>query len=178
MSARHLLSCQCGATIPVAASQAGGSAVCAECGATQSIPRLGQLRELPLETVSTNASGGWGFRQGLLTAGLLLSAALAAGAAWFAANEPAPPQEFNANSRAEMIDADLELMSPRDLWGLFTFRYQPMITNGMQRFENPQERAIRSAITRSQLFRDGLLYAAGGVLAAALGAFALLPKSS
>lgn len=174
MSARHLLSCPCGKPIPVATSQAGGSVACPECGASQTVPRLRDLRELPLEPTSGRARGGWGFRQGVLTTGLLVSAALAAGGAWFAANEPAPPAEFNAANRNELITADLDRMSALDLWALYEFRYAPMRTNGMQVAENPQDAVIERAIERSRFGRKVCLYAAGGVLALAVGVFALV----
>lgn len=160
----------------MAVSQAGGSVTCGECGALQSVPRLRDLRELPVEADSQSTSSGWGFRQGVLTAGLLLVAALAAGAGWFAATEPESPPKFNAASRDELVEADLEKLSPVDLWSLYLFRYAPMAIDGMQVAPNPGQEYANRMIDRSRMNRDLCLYGAGGVLALSLGAFALLPR--
>lgn len=176
VSARHLLSCPCGTQIPVAVSQAGGPVTCPDCGVTQSVPRLRDLRELPVEATDKPQASGWGFRQGVLTAGLLLAAALAAGAGWWAANEPGAPPEFNAATRNEDVAADLDRLSPADMWALYTFRYAPMAMNGMRVEANPRDQAANREIAQIRFYRDLCLYAAGGVLAVTLGAFAMLPR--
>ena len=46
----HLLPCpECEASIPVSPSQAGDQATCPACQAAVPIPKLGELRQLPLE---------------------------------------------------------------------------------------------------------------------------------
>lgn len=176
MSARYLLPCSCGASIPVAASQAGGALRCEACQATLDVPRLRDLRELPVEAVATRAGSGWSFRLGVLTAGVLLATALAAGAGYFAATEPAPPAPFDAEARKEMVETGLDNLPPKELFQMFVQMYEPMAARGIEKLEPPRNRAINKAIENSQLYRDILLYAAGGVLAVALGSFALLPK--
>lgn len=43
----HLLTCQCGETIPVPLRQAGNEITCPACSSTIQVPKLGQLRQLP-----------------------------------------------------------------------------------------------------------------------------------
>lgn len=160
----------------MAVSQAGGTVSCSECGASLPVPRLRDLRDLPVEACSQSTGGGWGFRQGVLTAGLLLAAALAAGAGWFTATEPEAPPEFDAASRDAVVEADLEKMAPVDLWSLYLYRYAPMMTNGMQVAPNPGQEYAQRLVDRNRMNRDLCLYGAGGVLALSLGAFALLPR--
>ncbi len=150
--------------------------VCPACGNSLETPRLRELVRLPVEESDTPASAGWGPRHGVLTAGLLFAAVLAAGGAWFASNEPAPPPPFDAVERAERVDIGLDRMPATDLWKLYHSYYEPMMRQGMQRNEPPHDAALRDAIQASRLYQRVLFIAAGAVAAAAIGLFALLPK--
>ena len=44
----HILKCDCGQDIPVATSQAGEQIRCAACGQTVNVPKLRELRSLPI----------------------------------------------------------------------------------------------------------------------------------
>ena len=77
----HLLPCpSCEHSIPVSPSQAGDNTLCSACGATIAIPKLGELRQLPLspdsEPISSDegASGGGGI--GVVLLGMIAMIAL------------------------------------------------------------------------------------------------------
>ena len=53
----YLLTCSCGATLPIAASQAGNVVACPRCGRELSVPKLGELRQLPTASAAGPATG-------------------------------------------------------------------------------------------------------------------------
>lgn len=175
VSVRYLLPCACGKTIAVGPSQAGGSVTC-ECGQGVEVPRLRDLRELPVEADTANTGKGWSFRMGVLSAGLVLAALLAGAAGWFEINEPDPPAPFNAEARAEVVDRNLDQMAPADLVKLLSSVYEPAVSQGFTVAESPREEFIRRAIELSQQYQRILLLTAAGVLAVTVVLFAVSPK--
>lgn len=83
----YLLRCSKGHEIPVAPQSAGGTVACPVCGEPQTVPKLGELRQLPHLEAGAEGSGkrpvGFGFR--LSFAALLLVALASAVVAIFAA---------------------------------------------------------------------------------------------
>lgn len=176
MSVRYLLPCPCGKTAPVSASQAGGVVTCPACGETLETPRLRDLVRLPTEEAEAPAASSWSPRQGVLTAGLLLAAALAGGGWWFAANEPQPPEPFDASIRSALVEKGLEEMSPTDLWKSYYAFYEPMTQRGLQRAETRLDRQTKEALRLSHLYQRVLFFAAGAVAVAAAAICLVLPK--
>ncbi|WP_146445311.1 hypothetical protein [Botrimarina colliarenosi] len=175
MSVRYLLPCSCGQSIPVSASQAGGRVTC-ECGAEREAPRLRELRQLPTDQPEAKATAGWGFRQGVLSAGLVIAGLLAGVAGWFAAIEPAAPEPFDAAARQAAVEQGLDAMPPVGLWQLQKTYYEPLVRNGFEVAQSPQDQAILARIDQCRLYRNSLLAAAGVVAALAVGAFVALPR--
>ncbi|QDT70441.1 hypothetical protein MalM25_33890 [Planctomycetes bacterium MalM25] len=176
MSVRYLLPCPCGKPAPVSASQAGGVVTCPACGETLETPRLRDLVQLPTEEAQTPPKSGWSPRQGVLTAGLLLAAALAGGGGWFAANEPQPPAPFDPSARSALVEKGLEQMSATDLWKTYHAFYQPMMQHGLQSSETHLDRNTKEAIRMSHLYQRTLFFAAAAVAVAAGAIYCVLPK--
>lgn len=175
VSARYLLPCVCGKTVAVGPSQAGGSVAC-ECGQSLDVPRLRDLRELPVASAPQKAKTGWSFRMGVLSAGLVLAASLAGGAGWFAAYEPEPPAPFDAEAREAVVDRNLDLMAPADLWKLLVEVYEPAASQGIQKAQSPRDEFIQRAIDLSQQYQKVLLIAAAAVVGLTVILFAVSPK--
>lgn len=167
MSVRYLLPCSCGKTVSVSPSQAGGTAAC-DCGARLEVPRLGEMRQLPTDESVAATAAGWGFRQGVLTAGLMLAAALAAGAGWFAAVEPEPPAPPDAVARQAAVERQVDAMSPRDLHRLLIQVYEPLAKRGFKEAKSPADVATLQRIDECRLYRNVLLGAAGAVVVVSL----------
>lgn len=66
---QHLLTCQCGKSVPVSRSQAGSEITC-ECGAILKVPKLRELNALPVveESTSQQAVSSWGGKRGFVLA--------------------------------------------------------------------------------------------------------------
>jgi hypothetical protein len=176
VSTRHLLPCTaCGRSVAVSPSQAGGAVNC-ECGARLDVPRLGEMRNLPTDAPVKPAAAGWGFRNGVLSAGLLIAGALAAGAGWFAAVEPAPPAPPDAKARIESIDRQLDAMPPATLYQLYTDVYKPLLERGFQEAKSPEDQATLHRIDQCRLYRAILLGAAGAVVVVTPVLYGVAPK--
>jgi len=61
---KHLLICSCGEELVVDARQAGETVEC-KCGKTVDVPRLGDLRQLPVVSDRQSQSPPWTLQQGL-----------------------------------------------------------------------------------------------------------------
>lgn len=173
---RYLLPCSCGKAVAVSPSQAGGEVTCV-CGQRLEAPRLRELQLLPVEEQAGGAStSAWGFRQGLLSVGLILAALLAAGGLWFARQAPEPPKPFDAEARRALVEKSLEQMSPTELWEMFRTIYEPSARRGLVQAESAGEKGVLAQIEFCETYRDRLWFAAGGVLVATLLVYALLPQ--
>lgn len=176
MAAQYLLPCKCGSSLPVSQSQAGGHLRCS-CGAELEVPTLRGLRDLEqVEVAQEQGAAEWGLRQGILTVGILVSLLLGGGAAWFAANEPAPPESFDIASRANVLDTGIENLTPDQAWTMWKSQYEPLAVNGFYDREPLGNKIRKQNITQHQLYRNILGIAAGGVLLLSLLAYALLPR--
>jgi hypothetical protein len=175
VSLRYLLPCSCGKPTAVSSSQAGGAVVCASCGATLEAPRLRDLQKLPTAGPAAAAKGGWGARQGVLSAGLMLGGLLAGLAGWIAANEPAPPKPFDAAARRSFVDQGLDTLPPVELWKIYTQVYEPLAVRGFEVAKSPVNTALEALIAESRWRRNTLLIAAAAIAATALAAYALIP---
>lgn len=164
MPATHLLTCSCGRAAEVEPSQAGEQVTC-ECGARLDVPALRRLRELPrANDVDTSSAPppAWGFRQGVLTAGLLAAAALAGAGAYVWAQQPPLPEGFDPQAREEFVDRSLEQMTPAEAYQHWTLNYREM--RELAEMTDPRADAQRRQIQQMRLY-SGSLWAAAGVVA-------------
>lgn len=172
---KHLLPCPCGKQIAVSTSQAGETVTC-ECGMSVEAPSLRGLRDLPLVEAEDSRRGTWGFRQGVLTAGLIAVLGLVGAVGWLRAIEPEPPSPFDAAAREEIVGRGLDSMGPADAWRLWETAYKPLTQRGLEVFESPGEAQLNRQIAFSQTVQSRLLTGAGVLLALTLALFAALPK--
>lgn len=147
------------------------------CGATLDVPRLGELRRLPpAPDPQAPAAGGWNARHGALAAGLIAAAVLSGAAGWFAANEPAPPEPFDAAARQAFVDQQIDQMGPADLFRMQVTIYEPLARKGLQKAESPRDKALEQQIQQSKLFQTALWSAAAFAAVAGVVAFAAIPR--
>lgn len=176
MSARYLLPCSCGQDVSISSSQAGGTVAC-DCGQQLAIPRLGELRQLPVEADSTAVGAkGWSFRFGAASAALVAATLLGAVAGWFAVTEPAPPEPFNPAARQAFVDRQLDSSSPAELFRLLKTVYEPLADKGLVKAEPPANKRIEEQIAQSRAFQFGLGTSAGIAAVMAVVALFALPK--
>ena len=111
----HLLPCpSCHAALPVSPSQAGDQTTCPECQATVAIPKLGELRRLPLAEQDSGISAAGdqqgiesssASRAGFVVLGLIAAASLLVagfcGIRWSLIDVPATSDEHIARMREE-----------------------------------------------------------------------------
>lgn len=176
MSVRYLLPCSCGQTVPVGASQAGGTVRCGACEASLEVPRLGELRDLPTAEPEKADTGGWSFRLGVVSCFLILAGLLAAGGGWFAATEPKEPEPFDIAARMEAVETGVENMTPVELWQSYVNYYAPMGQFGIQEAKSPQDAYTQQAIETHRRYRNLLLMSAGGLVLLSAITYPLLPK--
>lgn len=171
----YLLPCSCGKTSPVEVSQAGDSVRC-ECGQTLQVPALRSLRELEPAGQQTAVAHDWGFRQGVLTLGVLIAVSFALAAGYYAWRKPLPPEPFSPDSHMAAVNASMDRLTLPQAVGYWINNYAPLRTRGFGLLLNPDESRINQEIVRCQSYRDRLLIAAGVVLGATLAAVPLLPR--
>jgi hypothetical protein len=168
--ARYLLTCECGASVPVEAGQAGGQVNCT-CGRPLDVPPLRHLRHLPAAapTQAERAQTGsrWSVRHGIATLCLLVAGVLAAVAAWSRFNEPVVP-EFNPAAHTGHMENQIDALTPEQAWQVWVYQYQPLAEVGFAPLENRQEPAIRAYIENQRFFQRAVLIAAGVCAAIAL----------
>jgi hypothetical protein len=157
---KYLLTCACGNNLPVEIGQAGEQVACT-CGAKLDVPPLRKLRHLPLATATSDRPlSAWNARRGIITACLILAIVPVLWAVWSRLNEPyiAP---FNAQARRQMVDQDLETMTPVAAWQLWVERYRPMAEHGIQEMEHQHAAAVDEYVAKERFLQRTLLVVAG-----------------
>lgn len=150
---KYLVPCACGKQLSVDASLAGRRVTCT-CGTAFDAPTLSRLRGFPLDSQPAGAAattGGWGLRQGLLAAGVLVGLLLGGAGAYCWRLEPAPPEGFDAAGRAATIQRRLESLRPAEAFGLWVNLYVPM--QGAGEFIDPEKQARLERIADLRLYR-------------------------
>lgn len=182
MSAKYLIQCECGQTIPVEVRQAGTTVGCS-CGKINSIPPLRQLRELPQASDSTPSPprpATWGLRQGIALLGGVTAAALAGWGVWLGSRIPPVDTYDNAVREAmqQEFDHALEHATPAQLYRAWVLEYSYLDERG---FSQPHiaanQKQWQEQIERLLLQRNVLLGSAAGVGVLALGLWLLLPRT-
>lgn len=168
--ARYLLTCECGATVPVEARHAGAQVEC-NCGRTLDVPPLRALRHLPTEAAPASSTSSapvtWGVGQGIATVCLLAALVLGAAAAWSRWGEPSLP-EFDATAYTGNVEQNIDALTPVQAWQLWVDVYKPLAEVGFVEMKHPYEDAIRAEIERRRFFQTMTL-----ILAGVFGAFGL-----
>ncbi|MEM9185519.1 MAG: hypothetical protein AAGB00_03380 [Planctomycetota bacterium] len=149
--ATYLLSCSCGESVPVEPRQCGEMVTC-PCGIQIEAPTLRQMQQLPpAERQQTVAASGWGYRQGVLTAGFLLTAALVGVGVYFMRNEPLPLQRMD---RDQKVARGVETMTPKSMFDLWRVQYQPIFSRGrLDVFVDQYQVALDREILMYRLYR-------------------------
>ncbi|MEN1681785.1 MAG: hypothetical protein AAGJ46_19560 [Planctomycetota bacterium] len=168
----YLLPCQCGQSIRVEPRQAGEKVTCSGCSDVLEVPSLRQIRELPpAPDESAPRRSSWSARQGVLTAGMLVTAALIGVGAYFYSVMPLPPEEVN---RDLQIAQGLEVITPLDGFQLWMQQYQPIFTRGqIEPFVDRRGAYYERALLMNQIYR-----AASFGLAAVIGLGAIAIAAS
>ena len=165
----YLLNCRCGTAVPVEVGQAGERVACPSCGVQLEVPTLRKLGHLPVAAQTTaQAPSTWGPRQGVVTAGLILAAALAGIALWSRFSEPAVPH-FDPAARLQSVKQAVESITPVQSWHLWIEVYRPMAERGFAIIEDPHKPAIEQYIAKQRFFQKTLLSiaAVSGIVALA-----------
>lgn len=151
----YLLPCPCGDSVRVEPRQAGERVACA-CGDQLEAPPLRKMRELPPapDAADDRRGGGWSYRQGVLTAGLILASLFAAIGGYFWRSEPAPPSEFDGDVRTAAVARDLDRWTPKFAFEIWRNQYEPILRRGrLDPFVNPAEKAVNQQITMHRIYR-------------------------
>jgi hypothetical protein len=173
--AKYLLTCGCGATMPVDMGQAGERIHC-QCGATLEVPPLRRLRHQPLAPVPAAKSAAWSARRGFVAALLILATVLGIAALWSRITEPAV-QEFDPIVRSSGVEEGLKTMTPLEAWQLWVEYYRPMGERGFSKFLNRDAPIIEQQIAERRFLQRTLLATAAAFIALA-GIIALWPHKT
>lgn len=141
------------------------------------VPTLRSLRELPVAEDATDPQPSWGFRQAVLSTGLIFVAVLLGVFAWLRITQPEPPKPFDAAAREAFVDQGLDSLEPLQAWVLWEATYKPLADRGLAVLRSPAEDAITRQIELTEAVSSRVLIAAGGLLVLSLLLYAVLPRS-
>jgi hypothetical protein len=155
----YLLTCDCGKSVPVEIGQAGGRVACS-CGKQIDVPTLRQLRHLPRESAEVAAaSGGWGLRQGIIAASLIIIAAIVAWTIWSWSHDPVVAK-FDPAKRQQDVEEQL-IKTPALAWQSWVGYYKPLAESGFHIFQRSDTAQIQQVIKNRQFMRMLLLPVVG-----------------
>jgi hypothetical protein len=170
---KYLLTCGCGATLPVDVGQAGDRISC-QCGAIVEVPPLRKLRHQPAATAPTTESIAWNARRGIVAALAILAGVLVLIALWSRVTEPTIAK-FDPGIRTQGVEEGLKGMTPLRGWQLWIEVYRPLAERGFFEFVDPHAPVIEQQIAKKRFLQWTLLVAAA-VCAALAGVVALWPR--
>lgn len=122
----HLFTCNCGKSFPVATKQAGQLVKCSACQETVTLPKLRDLKALPLDEASqgesqqkAKASSNWSFGRGSLFSALMFALLISVGySAYGSYNWLSTPQQLTTE---KMIEGGNEGLEKLEATALFKF---------------------------------------------------------
>jgi hypothetical protein len=174
---KYLVECTCGNKLPVEIGQAGGRITCS-CGNLVDVPPLRKLRHLPIaESQVVHPTSTWSARKGVITASLLLAAALAIVNAWSWFTQPKVPVFNPATYQHEVIEPRLKAMTPSQGWQWWIEYYKPLAERGFAYLEFANRGQIETIIAERQSLRR-TLWIVAAIAAAIAAAAAFWPKST
>jgi hypothetical protein len=171
---KYLLTCGCGATLPVDVGQAGERVTC-QCGATLEVPPLRKLRHLPVAPVPVEASASWNARRGIVAALIILAAIPALIALWSRLTEP-KVATFEPAAYTRNVEERLKTISPLHAWQLWVQHYRPMGDRGFFELVDHRAAAIEQEVSKRR-FLQGTLLATAVVLGAVAAVAAFWPRA-
>lgn len=157
----HILTCECGRSVPVGAGQAGSEMPCPGCGKRLQIPKLRDLQALPLSPHAgpMRRSPRWGVPEAVLVAGIATSVVCLAVGSWLA-------QPASTGVDAATIREAISHAPPSDLYKAVKSYEQTGIDRGAT---SDEARVLRLSRKRAAL-AAGLTLVAGVAAVAAIGA--------
>ncbi|HJQ79658.1 MAG TPA: hypothetical protein VJ828_06865 [Lacipirellulaceae bacterium] len=171
---KYLLTCGCGATLPVDVGQAGERVAC-QCGATLEVPPLRKLRHLPVAPIPVEASASWNARRGIVATLIILAAIPALIALWSRLTEP-KVATFEPAAYTRNVEERLKTISPLQAWQLWVQHYRPMGELGFFQLVDPHTAAIDQEVAKRR-FLQGILLVTAVVLMAFAAIAAFWPRS-
>jgi hypothetical protein len=169
--AKYLLTCGCGATLPVDVGQAGERVSC-QCGSMLDVPPLRKLRHLPMEAVTAEkSSASWNSRRGVVATLVILAAVPALVALWNRVTEPKIAQ-FEPARHTRNVEERLKAASPLQAWQDWIQYYSLLGERGFFEFTDSRAAAIQQEVAKRRFLQSTLLVASAVLIAlAALAGF-------
>jgi hypothetical protein len=166
--AKYLLTCACGATLPVDVGQAGERVSC-QCGQALEVPPLRKLRHLPMEQAPAEKSACWNARRGIVATLIILAAVPALVALWSRVTEPKVAR-FEPATYTRNVEERLKAASPLQAWQDWIQHYSLLGERGFFEFTDPNTAAIGQEVTERRFLQRTLLATAAVFAALAVGA--------
>jgi|694.fasta_scaffold34241_7 hypothetical protein len=161
----YLLSCGCGARAEVGPGQAGGRAACPRCGATLTVPRLGELTRLPVAVAAPPTRRPWTAAHACLLGGGCVAAIALASALYL---RTGPRAVFEPDTIRHAV-----AMAPAaDVYKA----WQALSRSGVGRPASPAEERATQVARVGQAVGTVLLAVAATAAAVALGGGAVLAR--
>jgi hypothetical protein len=167
--AKYLLTCGCGANVPVDVGQAGERITC-QCGQALEVPPLRKLRHLPIAAAPAEKSTSWNPRRGIVATLIILAAVPALIAFWSRITEPKVAR-FEPATHTRNVDERLKAATPLQAWQDWVQYYSLLGERGFFEFTDPhaaaigQEVAARRFLQRTLLVTSAVLFAFAAVAA-------------
>jgi hypothetical protein len=172
--AKYLLTCNCGAALPVDVGQAGERVIC-QCGSSVEVPPLRKLRHLPMETGPTEKSASWNARRGITATLIILAAIPALVALWSRVSEP-KVASFEPVAHTRNVEERLKRATPLQAWQDWVQYYSLLGEHGFFEWNDPSAAAIQQEVSKRR-FLQRTLFVAAAVFVVLAVAVALWPRA-
>ncbi len=158
MADKYLLDCECAARHSVGTHQAGTELAC-ECGRTLSVPRLGELRQLPREggaTAGAAATSRWEAGHSLVMAGLTLGLLALAVGLWAHFSMPSVSKyRDDMGERSKWyLDEWLAQASPADIYHVWQHELDLLTTDGFKLMDSAGEKQVIAGEAQQGILRN------------------------
>jgi hypothetical protein len=167
---KYLLTCNCGANLPVEVGQAGERVTC-QCGAMLEVPPLRKMRHLPQAAATVAESTAWNPRRGVVAALAILAAVLGLIALWSRLTEP-KVAEFEPEAHTRNVEERLSAATPLQAWQDWVQYYSQLGEHGFFEFVDSRAPVIQQEVTKRRFLQRTLVgTAAVLIVVAAVAAF-------